>query len=91
MRAMVFDGENPRLREADLPDPAPGEGELLIDVRACGVCRTDLHVVDGDLAQPKRPVIPGHEIVGTICELTMPSFLKNHTRSHRNRQPYSTP
>ncbi|HEY4805497.1 MAG TPA: zinc-dependent alcohol dehydrogenase family protein [Paraburkholderia sp.] len=69
MRAMVFDGENPRLREADLPDPAPGEGELLIDVRACGVCRTDLHVVDGDLEHPKKPVIPGHEIVGTVAAL----------------------
>ncbi|PYE28113.1 propanol-preferring alcohol dehydrogenase [Paraburkholderia silvatlantica] len=69
MRAMLFDGENPRLREADLPDPAPGAGELLIDVRACGVCRTDLHVVDGDLDHPKRPVIPGHEIVGTVAAL----------------------
>ncbi|QGZ57228.1 zinc-dependent alcohol dehydrogenase family protein [Paraburkholderia acidiphila] len=69
MRAMVFDGERARLREADLPDPAPGAGELLIDVRACGVCRTDLHVVDGDLGHPKKPVIPGHEIVGTVAAL----------------------
>ncbi|MEM5420552.1 zinc-dependent alcohol dehydrogenase family protein [Paraburkholderia ferrariae] len=69
MRAMLFDGENPRLREADLPDPAPGAGELLIDVHACGVCRTDLHVVDGDLAHPKRPLVPGHEIVGTVAAL----------------------
>lgn len=69
MRAMLFDGESPRLREADLPDPAPGAGELLIDVRACGVCRTDLHVVDGDLDHPKKPVIPGHEIVGTVAAL----------------------
>ncbi|MEM5326048.1 zinc-dependent alcohol dehydrogenase family protein [Paraburkholderia sp. JHI2823] len=69
MRAMVFDGGNPRLREAELPDPAPGEGELLLDVRACGVCRTDLHVVDGDLEHPKKPVIPGHEIVGTVAAL----------------------
>ncbi|MEM5310779.1 zinc-dependent alcohol dehydrogenase family protein [Paraburkholderia sp. JHI869] len=69
MRAMLFDGGNPRLREAELPDPTPGAGELLIDVRACGVCRTDLHVVDGDLEHPKRPVIPGHEIVGTVAAL----------------------
>ncbi|SDD04023.1 zinc-dependent alcohol dehydrogenase family protein [Paraburkholderia lycopersici] len=69
MRAMVFDGGNSRLREADLPDPAPGAGELLIDVHACGVCRTDLHVVDGDLKHPKKPVIPGHEIVGTVAAL----------------------
>ncbi|HTR07089.1 MAG TPA: zinc-dependent alcohol dehydrogenase family protein [Paraburkholderia sp.] len=69
MRAMVFDGENPRLREAELPDPTPGAGELLIDVRACGVCRTDLHVVDRDLDHPKKPLIPGHEIVGTVAAL----------------------
>ena len=69
MRAMVFDGDDPRLREADLPDPVPGDGEILIDVRACGVCRTDLHVVDGDLTHPKKPVIPGHEIVGTVAAL----------------------
>lgn len=47
----------------------PGAGQLLIDVHACGVCRTDLHVVDGDLRDPKRPVIPGHEIVGTVAAL----------------------
>lgn len=69
MRAMVFDGTSPQLREADVPDPVPAAGELLIDVHACGVCRTDLHVVDGDLTQPKRPVIPGHEIVGTVAAL----------------------
>ena len=69
MRAMVFDGENPRLREAELPDPTPGAGELLIDVRACGVCRTELHVVDRDLDHPKKPLIPGHEIVGTVAAL----------------------
>lgn len=69
MRAMVFDGGAPRLREAELPDPVPAAGQLLIDVHACGVCRTDLHVVDGDLRDPKRPVIPGHEIVGTVAAL----------------------
>jgi propanol-preferring alcohol dehydrogenase len=63
---MLFDGASPVLREADVPEPVPGDGELLIDVRACGVCRTDLHVVDGDLRHPKVPVIPGHEIVGTV-------------------------
>ncbi|MFP6560225.1 zinc-dependent alcohol dehydrogenase family protein [Paraburkholderia sp. B3] len=69
MRAMLFDGTSPLLREVDLPDPEPGEGELLIDVHACGVCRTDLHVVDGELRHPKKPVIPGHEIVGTVAAL----------------------
>jgi propanol-preferring alcohol dehydrogenase len=53
---------------ADLPAPRPGLGQLLIKVRACGVCRTDLHVVDGDLPQGKMPVVPGHEIVGTVVE-----------------------
>ncbi|WP_028228004.1 zinc-dependent alcohol dehydrogenase family protein [Paraburkholderia ferrariae] len=69
MRAMLFDGTSPLLREVDLPDPEPGEGEMLLDVHACGVCRTDLHVVDGDLRHPKKPVIPGHEIVGTVAAL----------------------
>jgi propanol-preferring alcohol dehydrogenase len=69
MRAMVYDGSAPRLVERDLPDPSPGPGQLLIDVHACGVCRTDLHVVDGDLTSPKHPVIPGHEIVGTVAAL----------------------
>ena len=52
----------------DLPTPRPGRGQLLIRIRACGVCRTDLHVVDGDLTQGKMPIIPGHEIVGTVAE-----------------------
>ena len=69
MQAMLFDGASPLLREVELPDPVAGEGELLIDVLACGVCRTDLHVVDGDLKHPKRPVIPGHEIVGTVAAI----------------------
>ncbi|WP_250515016.1 zinc-dependent alcohol dehydrogenase family protein [Caballeronia sp. INDeC2] len=69
MRAMVFDGKAPVLQMLDLPDPMPSAGELLMDVHACGVCRTDLHVVDGELAYPKRPVIPGHEIVGTVARL----------------------
>jgi propanol-preferring alcohol dehydrogenase len=69
MRAMVFDGHSPLLRELDVPDPVAGTGQLLIDAHACGVCRTDLHVVDGELAHPKRPVIPGHEIVGTVSAL----------------------
>jgi propanol-preferring alcohol dehydrogenase len=69
MRAMVFDGSGPVLREMNLPDPVAGPGHLLIDVHACGVCRTDLHLVDGELPDPKRPVIPGHEIVGMVAAL----------------------
>lgn len=69
MRAMVFDGDSPILREEDVPNPTPGNGEVLIDIHACGVCRTDLHLVDRELDRPKRPVIPGHEIVGTVAEV----------------------
>ncbi|GLU35607.1 zinc-dependent alcohol dehydrogenase family protein [Trinickia caryophylli] len=69
MLAMVFDGTSPLLQERELPDPRPGPGQLLIDVHACGVCRTDLHVVDGELRHPKTPLVPGHEIVGTVAGL----------------------
>jgi propanol-preferring alcohol dehydrogenase len=67
VRAVVFERVGDPLRIVELPDPEPGAGEVLVAVRACGVCRTDLHVVDGELASPKRPwVIPGHEIVGDV-------------------------
>lgn len=69
MRAMVFDGQSPLLQLRELPNPRPAPGQLLIDVRACGVCRTDLHVVDGELTQPKTPLVPGHEIVGIVAGL----------------------
>jgi propanol-preferring alcohol dehydrogenase len=69
MRAMVFDGSAPSVRELQLPDPTPGPGQILIDIHTCGVCRTDLHLIDHELAHPKQPVIPGHEIVGTVAEL----------------------
>jgi alcohol dehydrogenase, propanol-preferring len=68
MRGMFFEKPGQLLRQADLPAPKPGSGQLLIRVRACAVCRTDLHVVDGELTQPKLPLIPGHEIVGTVEE-----------------------
>ncbi len=67
MRAMVLrTAAAGRLEAVDLARPAPGPGQVLVRVRACGVCRTDLHVVDGDLPDPKLPVIPGHEIVGIV-------------------------
>ena len=66
MRAMVLDRANTPLVMRTLDDPVPGLGDVLIGVRACGVCRTDLHVVDGELAGPKLPIIPGHEIVGEV-------------------------
>jgi propanol-preferring alcohol dehydrogenase len=69
MRAMLFETAGKPLRMADLPIPEPGPGQLLIHVHACAVCRTDLHVVDGELTKPKLPLIPGHEIVGTVEQL----------------------
>jgi alcohol dehydrogenase, propanol-preferring len=64
VRAMVLDAPGRPLREADLPMPEPGAGQVLLRVRACGVCRTDLHVVDGELPEPKLPLVLGHQIVG---------------------------
>jgi propanol-preferring alcohol dehydrogenase len=66
MLAMCFDGPRRPLVPTDRPVPGPGPGQLLIRVRACGVCRTDLHVVDGELADPKPAVVPGHEVVGVV-------------------------
>jgi alcohol dehydrogenase, propanol-preferring len=68
MRAMVLDAQRTPLRAAEIADPEPGAGEILLRVRACGVCRTDLHIVDGDLAQPKLPLVPGHQIVGEVVD-----------------------
>jgi alcohol dehydrogenase, propanol-preferring len=64
VRAMVLDAPGSPLRETDLPDPEPAEGEILVAVAACGVCRTDLHIVDGELTEPKLPLVPGHQVVG---------------------------
>ncbi len=66
MRAMVLDRPGTELKLRELPVPQPGARQVLVKVLACGVCRTDLHVVDGDLEHPKRPIIPGHEIVGRV-------------------------
>jgi propanol-preferring alcohol dehydrogenase len=66
MRAMVLERQREPLRLAELPDPEPGPGQILISVAACGVCRTDLHIVDGELTEPKLPLVPGHQIVGTV-------------------------
>lgn len=69
MQAMILKAPGQPLQEAELPDPAPEPGQLLIQVHACGVCRTDLHVVDGDLTEPELPIVPGHQIVGTVVEV----------------------
>jgi propanol-preferring alcohol dehydrogenase len=66
MKAMVLDRPGTPLAWRELPDRQPGAGEIRVKVLACGVCRTDLHVVDGELPHPNSPIIPGHEIVGRI-------------------------
>jgi propanol-preferring alcohol dehydrogenase len=66
MRAMVLSEPGQTLQYKEIPVPEPGPGQVLVKVHACGVCRTDLHVVDGELPEPKLPLIPGHEIVGSI-------------------------
>jgi alcohol dehydrogenase, propanol-preferring len=68
MRAMVLRSQNEPLEPAELPDPAARRGELLVRVRACGVCRTDLHIADGELPEPKLPLVLGHQIVAEAVE-----------------------
>lgn len=65
---MILKQPGQRLEKIELPTPKPGPGEILIRIEACAVCRTDLHVIDGDLPHPKLPLILGHEIVGTVVE-----------------------
>ena len=69
MKAMVLDAPRMPLREEERPVPVPGRGEVLLKVEACGVCRTDLHVLDGDLPGASFPVVLGHEVVGTVAAL----------------------
>ena len=69
MKAMLLERAGAPLVAVELPDPVPGAGQLLIRVLACGVCRTDLHIVDGELARPKLPLVLGHEVVGEVAAL----------------------
>ena len=69
MQAMLFDRPGQPLRLAELPVPTPGPNQILIEVAACGVCRTDLHIFDGELPHPKLPLILGHEVVGKVAAL----------------------
>ncbi|MFA5951563.1 MAG: zinc-dependent alcohol dehydrogenase family protein [Hyphomicrobium sp.] len=69
MKAMVLMHPGEPLRLVEQPAPQPARGEVLVKIAACGVCRTDLHVVDGDLKEPKLPIVPGHEIVGRVAAL----------------------
>src|SRR6266545_5510949 len=64
MQAMIFENAGDPLRKTELPIPTPEPDQVLIRVHACAVCRTDLHVVDGELSHPKLPLVPGHQVVG---------------------------
>ncbi|MCG8421096.1 MAG: zinc-dependent alcohol dehydrogenase family protein [Proteobacteria bacterium] len=69
MRAMVMNAPGQPLSLGEVSEPEPGRGQLLLKVQACGICRTDLHVVDGDLIEPAVPLIPGHQIVGIVTRV----------------------
>lgn len=69
MRAMVLEAESGALIERELPVPVPADNEVLINISVCGVCRTDLHLVDRELPHPKLPLVPGHEIVGHVVAI----------------------
>ena len=69
MRAMLLEAQHQPLKLAEVPVPQPGSGQVLLQVHTCGVCRTDLHVLDGDLTEPKLPLILGHQMVGTVVGL----------------------
>lgn len=69
MKAMVLERPGGPLKRVEMDIPVPGTGQVLVKVAACGVCRTDLHVVDGELDKPKLPIVPGHEIVGYVAAL----------------------
>jgi propanol-preferring alcohol dehydrogenase len=68
MRAMIFDGPGAKLRPVELPIPRRGHGQALVEVAACAVCRTDLHILDGELTEPKLPLVLGHQVVGRVVE-----------------------
>ena len=83
MHAMVLDAPRTPLVMRERPVPAPGQGEILVEVAACGVCRTDLHVVDGELEHPMLPIVPGHEIVGRVAALGAGGERLQHRRARR--------
>ena len=78
MRAMVLNAQRQRMQEKELADPVPGPEQLLIHVSACGVCRTDLHIVDGELTEPELPIIPGRN---------SPGNWEQHGQEHLTRHP----
>ena len=90
MHAMVLNKLRAPLEWTELPDRQPGPGEIRVKVSACGVCRTDLHVVDGELPHPNLPIIPGHEIVGRIDAIGpgVEGLAARRTRRHSLARPY---
>ena len=68
MHAMMFESSSQPLRLAEIPIPQPGRGQVLLRIHACGVCHTDLHIIDGELSDPKLPLVLGHQIVGTVVD-----------------------
>lgn len=86
MKAMVLDAARQPLRRADVPEPEAGPGQVKLRVRVCGVCRTDLHIVDGDLTEPKLPLILGHQIVGDV--VATGSGVDHFTRGDRVGVPW---
>lgn len=83
MRAMILDKPGQALQLRDVPKPKPGRGQLLVRVNACAVCRTDLHVVDGELPNPKLPLILGHQIVGRVEEVGEDSNLQSEISNQK--------
>ena len=85
MKAMVLskqtNAEGKPLKLANIPKPKPKSGEILVDIKACGVCRTDLHIIEGELPSRKLPLVPGHQIVGTVAEVG--SGAKNFKKGDR--------
>src|SRR3712207_1378502 len=86
MKAMVLHEVRTPLRLEERPRPSPGPGEIRVGVEACAVCRTDLHVVDGELPHPRLPLVPGHEIVGRVEALG--SGVRNHKPDERVGIPW---
>src|SRR4029453_18887198 len=90
MRAMVLDKHKKSLQLRDVPKPKPGRGQLLVRVSTCAVCRTDLHVVDGELPDPKLPLILGHQIVGRVEQIGEESLKGPERRDSRGTKAAPT-
>jgi hypothetical protein len=86
MQAMLLERAGQPFRHASVIQPTTGPGEVTLRVSACGVCRTDLHMVDGDLVGPKLPLVLGHEIVGTVAEVA-PRAASGRPRARRRGSP----